>query len=238
MTADIDAVLFDKDGCLCDFAATWDAWAAGQIAHFAAGDDAVHARLAEALCFDLERGGFRPDSPVIAGTNRDTAECIARVLPDRDVDAVERHIERAAARVRVAEVVPLAPFLGALRGQGLRLAVVTNDAEAVARAQMQSAGADGCFDVITGADSGFGAKPAAGPVLGTLRLLGVDPARAVMVGDSTHDLQAGRAAGLRVVGVLSGLAKRAELEPLADAVLPDIGDLPGWLGLGTWAANP
>lgn len=231
MSHDIEAILFDKDGCLCDFAATWDAWVAGQIAHFAAGDDEVRARLAEALCFDLERGGFRPESPVIAGTNRDTATCIASVLPELDVDRVEAHIEREAARVMVAEVVPLAPFLAGLRAKGLRLAVVTNDAEAVARAQMQNAGADGHFDVITGADSGFGAKPAPGPVLGTLRLLGVDPARAVMVGDSAHDLDAGRAAGLRVVGVLSGLAGRAELEPLADAVLPDIGHLPDWLGI-------
>ena len=50
-----------------------------------------------------------------------------------------------------------------------------------------------------------------------------------MVGDSTHDLIAGRAAGMWTVGVLTGIAATDELAPYADAVLPDIGHLPGWL---------
>jgi phosphoglycolate phosphatase len=52
-----------------------------------------------------------------------------------------------------------------------------------------------------------------------------------MVGDSTHDLDAGRAAGMATVGVLTGLAGAADLAPHADAILPDIGALPGWLGV-------
>jgi len=51
----------------------------------------------------------------------------------------------------------------------------------------------------------------------------------VMVGDSTHDLIAGRAAGMACVGVLTGTAVEGDLAPFADAVLPDIGHLPGWL---------
>jgi phosphoglycolate phosphatase len=58
------------------------------------------------------------------------------------------------------------------------------------------------------------------------------------VGDSRHDLVAGRAAGMRCVGVLTGLADRADLSPLADAVLPDIGHLPGWLDLLAAQAEP
>jgi len=61
------------------------------------------------------------------------------------------------------------------------------------------------------------------------RALGLDPARVAMVGDSRHDLVAGRAAGMRTVGVLTGLAGSADLAPLADVVLADIGALPGWL---------
>ena len=59
--------------------------------------------------------------------------------------------------------------------------------------------------------------------------LGLDPARVAMVGDSLHDLAAGRAAGMRTVGVLTGVAGAAELAALADVILPDIGGLPGWL---------
>jgi phosphoglycolate phosphatase len=44
-----------------------------------------------------------------------------------------------------------------------------------------------------------------------------------MVGDNTHDLEMGRAAGAGlVVGVLTGSSKTPDLAPLADLVLPDI----------------
>ncbi|MBC7181003.1 MAG: HAD hydrolase-like protein, partial [Roseovarius sp.] len=61
------------------------------------------------------------------------------------------------------------------------------------------------------------------------RAMAREPARVVMVGDSTHDLMAGRAAGMQCVGVLTGTASRADLESLADIVLPDIGHIPAWL---------
>jgi phosphoglycolate phosphatase len=50
-----------------------------------------------------------------------------------------------------------------------------------------------------------------------------------MVGDSLHDLHAGRAAGMRTVAVLTGMASHADLAPHADLVLPHIGHLPDWL---------
>lgn len=50
-----------------------------------------------------------------------------------------------------------------------------------------------------------------------------------MVGDSTHDLIAGRAAGMVTVAVLTGMADAATLSPHADVVLPHIGHLPEWL---------
>jgi len=57
------------------------------------------------------------------------------------------------------------------------------------------------------------------------------PKHCVMVGDSRHDLGAGRAAGFYTVGVLTGYADTKDLADLADVVLPDIGHLPAWLGL-------
>ena len=49
------------------------------------------------------------------------------------------------------------------------------------------------------------------------------------MGASGQELVAVRAAGMKTVAVLTGMAGPAELAPLADAVLPDIGALPGWL---------
>ena len=58
---------------------------------------------------------------------------------------------------------------------------------------------------------------------------GLSPARVAMVGDSTHDLHAGRAAGMKAVAVLTGIARAEALAPEADVVLPDIGHLGDWI---------
>ena len=59
--------------------------------------------------------------------------------------------------------------------------------------------------------------------------MGLPPASIAMIGDSRHDLLAGRAAGMPTVAVLTGVAEAAELASVADAVLPDIGHLPDWI---------
>jgi phosphoglycolate phosphatase len=57
----------------------------------------------------------------------------------------------------------------------------------------------------------------------------IDPGRVAMVGDSTHDLVAGRAAGMQTIAVLTGVAGADELAPFADVVFPDIGHIVDWL---------
>ena len=70
------------------------------------------------------------------------------------------------------------------------------------------------------------------------RATGIPPAACAMIGDSTHDLDSGRAAGMVTVAVLTGLATRDDLEPHADVVLDDIAALPGWLGICDRAPPP
>lgn len=138
-------------------------------------------------------------------------------------------INAEAAAAPQAAAVPLAPLLDSLRARGLRLGLATNDGEVPARAHLKAAGVLDRFDFIAGSDSGHGGKPGPGQLLAFARQMGIAPDRAVMVGDSTHDLAAGRAAGMITIGVLTGLATAEVLAPYADAVLPDIGGLPAWL---------
>ena len=107
--------------------------------------------------------------------------------------------------------------------------MATNDSEAPARQHIAAHGLTALFDFIAGYDSGHGAKPGPGMCLAFARQLGLDPSRVAMVGDSLHDLHAGRAAGMRTIGVLTGMASASVLAPHADVVLPDIGAIPGWL---------
>ncbi len=229
MSRRVDAVLFDKDGTLFDFEATWTAFAAEVVQTLAGGDAALAACLAAAIGFDPGQRRYRPDSIVIAGTNREIAGVLAAELPGRDPDGIERYLAEASASAPLAEAVPLVPLLTGLAARDLGLGVMTNDSEAAARAQLRVAGIEGMFDFIAGADSGYGGKPSPLPLLAFARALRLPPDRVVMVGDSTHDLRAGRAAGMQVVAVLTGPASADALGPLADAVLPDIGHLPGWI---------
>ena len=103
----IDGIIFDKDGTLFDFRATWDVWALGVIDELAAGDAALAQRIADAAVFDLQARAFRPDSPIIAGTNREAAEAIGTALPDRDVAEIESFLSLRAAMAPLAPAVPL-----------------------------------------------------------------------------------------------------------------------------------
>jgi phosphoglycolate phosphatase len=89
------------------------------------------------------------------------------------------------------------------------------------------------FDFIAGYDSGFGGKPAPGQLLAFCEQTGLAPSQCAMVGDSLHDLEAGRTAGMTTVGVLTGPAPRDELAPHADVVLPSIAELPLWVSKTT-----
>lgn len=229
MSGRIRGVLFDKDGTLFNFAATWEVFAANLLNRLAQGDPAAAARAAEAIGFDRAKGRYRPDSPAIAGTNREVAGLLAGAL-GQDAEVLEAVILEEAARAPLVEAVPLSPLMQALRARGLALGVMTNDSEAVAQQHLRAGGVLEVFDFVAGADSGFGAKPDPAPLLAFAEAVGLPPAEIVMVGDSTHDLIAGRAAGMGCVGVLTGMAPEAELAPHADVVLADIGALPAWLG--------
>lgn len=225
----IAGLLFDKDGTLFDFQRSWGSWAHDLIKTLADGDAARFAALAHVLGYDSEKRVFFPDSLSIAGTARDQAEAIAPHLPERGIAELELWIAQAARSAPMVPAVPLRPLMAEFAAAGLALGVATNDAETAARQQLETAEIIDVFQYIAGYDSGHGAKPHPGMCTGFARALDLDPRACVMVGDSRHDLDAGRAAGMRVVAVLTGVARAPDLAPHADVVLPDIGALPGWI---------
>ncbi len=224
----IDAFLFDKDATLLDFERTWGEWCLTLIGELSGGDAQLRADLAAAIRFDLTRATFFPDSPAIAGTPEEGVDLILPLLPDWERDALLAFANKKARGVTVYELLPLAPVLDALR-KTARLGIATNDAEASARRHMEAVGVADRFDLILGSDSGHGGKPAPGMCLAFAQQMDLAPERVAMVGDSLHDLHAGRAAGMFCIGVTSGFAHEAELAPHADLVVADISHLPGWL---------
>ncbi|MEE8434548.1 MAG: HAD-IA family hydrolase [bacterium] len=108
------------------------------------------------------------------------------------------------------------------------LAVVTNKPEALAEHVLKGLGIRAPFQMVVGGDSLECKKPDPLPILHVLGAVSVQPESAVMIGDGLHDIEAGRAAGLRTVGVSTGVASRMELEGAgADHVLDSLEQLPG-----------
>ena len=227
----IKAVLFDKDGTLFDFSETWDAWASGLLLRLAGKDRARAAFLGDAIGYDFNAARFDPNSFVIAGTPDDAADALHPHLPELSRHGLLSILNEEAASAPMSEAVPLMPLLHKLATNNITLGVVTNDAEAPAFAHLDAANVRDAFAFVVGSDSGFGAKPDPGQMHAFCDQFDIAPHQTVMVGDSTHDLVAGRAAGMWTVAVLTGVADHADLAPFADSVMPDIGHLPGWLGL-------
>ena len=222
-------LVFDKDGTLFDFRATWGGWTRRVVEELSGGDATRAGQLSDALGFDPKRGDFAPGSPVIAHTATEIAGHLLPLLPGIDRAALVARMNALAADVTLVEAVPLGPLFARLAAMGLRLGLVTNDAEAPARAHLARSGLVERFHFVAGFDSGHGAKPEPGPLLAFAEAAGLRPSGVAMIGDSRHDLLAGRAAGMRTVGVLTGVAGAEALADLADVVLPDIGHLPDWL---------
>ncbi|MCA0928862.1 HAD family hydrolase [Ruegeria profundi] len=225
----IDAILFDKDGTLFDFADTWGAFGRNMVLRLAQGDHGRAAQLGRAIGFDLEQVSYAKDSVVIAGTIDEIAEVLAPHLPNMPLSDLIDVLNVESASAPQAQAVPLVPFFKDLRQAGLKLGVATNDGEMPALRHLESVGIRDFFDFVAGYDSGHGYKPGPGQLLAFSAHVDVTPERVAMVGDSLHDLQAGRAAGMTTVAVLTGMAPAEVLAPWADVVLPDIGHIPDWL---------
>lgn len=69
---------------------------------------------------------------------------------------------------------------------------------------LKSAGVDKLFEVIITSDDIEKRKPAPDPLLACAQRLRVQSSKCVYVGDTRIDMKAGKAAGMKTVGVLTG----------------------------------
>lgn len=227
--AAVRGLLFDKDGTLFDFRATWGGWTRRVIAELAEGSAVQTARLETLLGYNLSTGDFALDSAVIAHTTGEIRDMLLGALPPQDPAILLDRLNHMASDNDMIEAVALVPLFRKFRTMGMKIGLATNDAEAPAHAHLQRADIDGYFDFVAGFDSGWGGKPATGQMRAFLQATGLAAEEVAMVGDSLHDLDAGRAAGMRTVAVLTGIAGADALAPHADIVLNTIAELPAWV---------
>jgi len=110
-----------------------------------------------------------------------------------------------AVNGQYAAVYPgVAEGLAALHAAGVRLACLTNKPTAFALPLLEAKGLRGFFTHVFGGDAFERKKPDPLPIIKTCEALGTAAARTLMVGDSSNDAQAARAAGCPVVLVTYG----------------------------------
>jgi pyrophosphatase PpaX len=95
------------------------------------------------------------------------------------------------------------------------LGVVTSKLRDGAMRGLRISGLDEAFDVVIGCDDVTHSKPHPEPVLKAVDELGAQPTETVFVGDSRHDMESGRAAGVKTAAVLWGPFDRPHLEDLS-----------------------
>lgn len=133
---------------------------------------------------------------------------------------VANHDSLVTAYPRVPETV------NALRTMGFRLAIVTSKSEPLAERGLAHVGILDCFETIVGLHGCSNHKPHPEPVRVALQRLGVSATEAWFVGDSPHDMNAGRAAGVTTLAALWGPFSREQIAPSdPDAWLDRITDL-------------
>lgn len=149
-------ILFDKDGTLIDFQATWPPIFRAVALDVAQGDAAAAARLLALGGMDPASGRVAAGSVLGAGNARDIAALWFPHAEAAERRAREAQIDAAFHDGGLAHSVPvdgLARLLAALAGSGLALGVATNDGTAAARAALDRLGVAHFFAAVIGYDA-------------------------------------------------------------------------------------
>ncbi|MCW5749379.1 MAG: HAD-IIIA family hydrolase [Alphaproteobacteria bacterium] len=208
-------VVFDLDGTLIDSAEDVGAAVNRVLAdHGLAPIDAATQRTLMG-----EGGRVRTRKAfALRGQELDDIALSARVR-----DFVRYYAENPIAHTTAYPGVP--ETLRRLDAAGVRLGVCTNKYEDSARDILARLGLMPPIADAAGADSFDVRKPHPGHILKLLARMGADPATALMVGDSIHDVAAARAAGLKVIAVSWGYTTVPARELGADTVIERFADL-------------
>jgi phosphoglycolate phosphatase len=212
----IQLLVFDWDGTLMDSVATIVACTQAAMSDLGFGD------LPEATIRRTIGLGLRETAEILHPGCDD--ELFARIM-----ESYRKHWFGGGYRDRPVLFRGVGPMLQALADQGFLLAVATGKSRRGLDHVLEQTGLDGIFHATRTVDEAF-SKPHPQMLLEILSDLGVRPEEALMIGDTTFDLEMARNARTASLGVCTGSHCREELERLNPvACLEEVVELPDWL---------
>ncbi|GAA4682798.1 HAD family hydrolase [Frondihabitans cladoniiphilus] len=189
------AILFDIDGTLVD----------SNFLHVEAWDGAFHD------C------GFQvPSWKIQRAIGADGSKLLEMLLPDASDDdrhaAKDRHDERYPELADRLQILPGArDLVTLLHDRGHRVVFATSAPESELKNLRGLLDLEDALYAVTSSEDVENAKPAPDIIAVALEKAGVDPKDAVMIGDSTWDVESANKVGVRAIGVLSGGTGAADL---------------------------
>lgn len=187
-----DAVIFDFDGTLVDsMPAHFEAWCEALALHGAGGI------FKEDVFFAM---GGRPTLDIVVELNDEynlKLDPGAVALAKR-----EAFLKRLSAVTLIDEV---SEFAEGLRGK-IPMAIATGGTRMVIEKTLKAVGISDWFDEVVTADDVAEGKPAPDIFLRAAKLLGVDPARCLVLEDAPAGIVAAQKAGMQVIAIPSPLA--------------------------------
>jgi mannitol-1-/sugar-/sorbitol-6-phosphatase len=196
------ALLFDMDGVLIDstpaVARVWHGWA-------------------------LEHG-FDPDTVVKMAHGRPSRTTIHELLPNADLDAEDREVERR--EMEDLDGVVLLPGAGQLLNSlpAARWTIVTSCTRPLAEVRLRTAGLPIPKEMITSTDVQNG-KPHPEPYQKAAAALGYPASECIVVEDAPAGIRAGKAAGARVIAFPTTMDRRELEEARADWIVRNCDDI-------------
>ena len=228
-----DAAIVDLDGTMVDTLGDFVAALKLMLAELLPHDSSVQTLDTDAVRLMVGKGSENLVKSVLnhvqaqAGRAQPAIDLVASY--DQAQASYQRHY--AAVNGQYATLYPgVLQGLDALRQAGIRLACLTNKPAGFARELLRLKGLDGFFSEVFGGDSFERKKPDPLPLLKTCQSLGTLPARTLMIGDSSNDARAARAAGCPVLLVTYGYNHGEPVRRVdADGFVDSLAELAGRL---------
>jgi len=233
-------VIFDKDGTLVDFAATWVPLIrkrAQLLVKSLGRNGELEALLLKSWGIDPVSGRIDPRGPcpvsprseeIVTGTLTlyqqgypwdEAKQAVTKAFDETDRTTDRREMSKGVDGIH--------SFVTRLKREGFSLALATNDERQDTETVLSSLNLQNVFDLIVCAGEVTPPKPHPGIVLTICERLSIPPRETVFIGDTVGDMIAGKNAGVALtIGVVEGgITPREELERVADVVFDSVHDL-------------
>lgn len=237
-----DAILFDKDGTLMDFAYTWGKWSEQLLASCSGRlglpneQSVLEGLLGTRHGEDGKIVGYDRSGPLAMGTVEDITAIMAWQGYENGLTWGEaraaaldgkRAADQAIEEERAVKLLPhVLPFLEQCRAAGLKLAVVTADETIAAEKHLEWLDIRHLFEACIGTDLAERGKPFPDLVLLACQELSVRPERVVVIGDTEGDMKMAKAAGAGLaIGIIDILSNHTAGLPHADITIRSMDEL-------------